>query len=205
MNGRQAWNIVVVVGTVVALSLVATSVIRAYWIRSEAEGCLVSIQKIKVGSSTIHDVQVLMGPYRKSEDERTVTFHGKVYTTHQYQFISNGPLLIGLFHPAMFTAGFDVENEVVISKNVGFGEEPYRQVSTSESMTEGFMHDTNLDGQASWIFVALYDPPVKMHVGLDERASDADRQAAFDYDLGCFTKLWGCWSVHDILPAVKGR
>ena len=53
------------------------------------------------------------------------------------------------------------------------------------------------------MLTGVYDPPVKMEVFLDTRASGMDRKTAYAYNLGCFTTLTGCKSVYEILLTVR--
>jgi hypothetical protein len=59
---------------------------------------------------------------------------------------------------------------------------PYCSVGTLESIVLS-EHIQALHDSASGMIVSVFDPPSKMHVSLNPRASDAVRKSAYDYDL----------------------
>lgn len=186
----------------VALIGVTGCISYSCYIRWQAERCLKAVQQLQVGSSTDEDVRKVLEPFRRFERDGTAMIYGRDYPLRTYLFKNNGFHLLGIFHPTLFQASLTFRNGVVIERGVSFYQEPHHSVGTRESIT-GLLQNTSLDESSSGILVGVYDPPQKMDVFLDTRASDTARKTAYEYNLACFTSLSGCRSVYEILPSVK--
>jgi hypothetical protein len=190
----------VLVGT--ALIAISGCVLYSFYVRSQAERCLKAVQQLHLGSSTEADAGKALGAFGRFERDGTAMILGKDYPLHTYRFKNNGFHLLGVFHPALFQASLTFKNGVLIERSASFFQEPYHTVITRESMA-GLLQNASLDENPSGMIAGVYDPPAKMDVFLDTRASDTDRKAAYEYNLGCFTSLSGCRTVYEILPTVK--
>lgn len=186
----------------VALIAISGCVLYSFYVRWQAEKCLEAVQQFHLGSSTEKDAHQALGAFGRFEKDGTAMILGKDYPLHTYQFKNNGFHLLGVFHPALFQASLTFKDGVLIERSASFFQEPYHQVITRESIA-GLLQNASLDESPSGMIAGVYDPPAKMDVFLDTRASDTDRKAAFEYNLGCFTSLTGCKSVYEILPTVK--
>jgi len=128
---------------------------------------------------------------------------GSDYSLHTYQINNSGNHLLGIFKPTYFQIGLTYRPDgVVIEMSASLSQMPYRSVVTIESIIRS-EHIQALHDSTSGVIVNVFDPPLKMNVSLNPRASDADRKAAFDFNLGCFTSVFGCRSVYKILPGVE--
>lgn len=186
----------------IALVAVSGCVLYSFHIRWEAAKFLRVMQQLRVGSATREEARIALEPFHKYEIGGTAMINGKTYRTQIYRFENTGVHLLGIFHPSRFQGGVTFGDGIVIEKGCGFLTEPFRSVTTREWATR-LIKDSALDDSQSGMLVGVYDPPVRMAVSLDARASDADRSAAYEYSLDCFTSLTGCQSVYEILPAVK--
>ncbi len=194
-------------GTVlVGAALIAISgcILNSFYVRWQAEKCLEAARQLRLGSSTEEDARKALGAFGRFERDGTAMIQGKDYPLHTYQFKNNGFHLLGVFHPALFQASLTFKDRILIERSASFFQEPYHTVNTRESMA-GLLQNASLDESPSGMIAGVYDPPAKMDVFLDTRASDTDRKAAYEYNLGCFTSLSGCRTVYEILPAVKPR
>jgi hypothetical protein len=130
---------------------------------------------------------------------------GSDYPLHTYLFKNSGNHLLGLFKPTYFQVGLTSRPDgVVIEMSASLFQAPYPSVVTRESIIES-EHIQALRDSASGMIVSVFDPPLKMNISLNPRVSDAVRKSAYDYNLGCFTSVFGCRSVYKILPGVEHR
>jgi hypothetical protein len=191
---------------VVALIGIAGCVLYTFQIRWQAESCLNAIRQLHVGSSTQEDARKALEPFHRFETDGVAHFYKDRsrfdYPTYTYRIENRGFHLLAIFNPAMFGAGVIFRDGIVISKGAGFMQEPFHMVNTRETVP-GLMQNSSLDSNPTGMIVGRWDPPLKLNVDLDTRASEADRKAAFEYNLGCFTSILGCRSFHKILPGVK--
>ena len=188
----------------VALLVVSGCVLYSFYIRWQAEKCLDAMRGLNVGSATQQEVHEALRAFHGFETDGTATIHGKEYPTYTYRFDNTGFHLLRVFHPARFGMGFTFRDGVVIEKGAGFLQEPFHTANTQESLP-GLLHNSSLEESASGMTVGIYDPPVRMEVLLDTRASETSRKEAYDYNLACFTSLRGCESIYEILPYVKQK
>ena len=186
----------------VALVVISGCFLYTFYVRLQAEKCLQTMQQLRVGSSTREETQKILGRFRGFEVDGTAVINGEKYSSQTYRFENKGLHLLGIFHPARFQTGVIFRDGVVIVKSAGFLTEPFQTVGTRESVT-GLLQNVSLNESPSGILVGLYDPPKKMDIFLDTRASASTRKMAYGYNLACFTSLSGCRSVYEILPSVK--
>ena len=201
----MAFRVLIKSGTILlvaALIAISGCVLYSYRVRWQAEKCLQAMQQLSVGSSTADDARKLLEPFHGYEADGTAMINGKTYPTQTYRFENKGIHLLWIFHPARFQTGVTFRNGIVIERGAGFLMEPFQSVGTREGVT-GLLQNASLDESASGMLTWIYDPPVKMEVFLDTRASGTDRNTAYAYNLGCFTTLTGCKSVYEILPTVR--
>jgi hypothetical protein len=191
----------ILVGSVALIGIFGC-ILYSFYIRWQAEACLNAIRQLHVGSSTMEDARKLFAPFQRYETDGTADIAGKEYPTHTYLIGNTGVHLLGIFHKAGLGAGVTFRDGVVISKGAGFFQEPFYSVHARESIV-GLSPDPSVDETASGMIEDGEDSSPTMRVLLDTRASEKDRKAAFDYNLGCFTSLIGCRSVYEILPGVK--
>ena len=192
----------VILGT--TLAGISGCVFYSFFIRWEAEKCLEVVQQLHVGSTTEQDARKAMRPFRQFETDGTTRIEGKDYPTYTYQLENHGNHLLGIFHPARFQTGLTFRDGVLIERGAGFLTEPFLAVNTRESIT-GLLQNSSLDENASGVTIGVYDPPLKMDIFLDTRASTATQKAAYGYNLACFTYVRGCQDVHEILPELDHK
>jgi hypothetical protein len=187
-----------------AAALIGASgcVAYSYLMQWQAESCLKTILQLDVGSSTQVDALKAMKPFRRFEIVGTASFGGGNHPNYAYWITNNGFHLLGIFYPSRFSANLIFRDGIVVWRSAAFVQEPYHVVGTRETIT-GLLQDISLNENPTGMMVSVWDPPSRMDVDLDARASEADRKAAYDYNLGCFTSVFGCRSVYKILPGVK--
>jgi hypothetical protein len=188
---------------VLALIGIAGCVLYTFHVRFQAESCLNSVRQIHVGSSTQDEVRKTLDAYRCFETDGTAMISGKDYHTYSYLIKNSGFHLLKVFHPTQFGVSLTFLDGVVVEKYVILIREPFHLVVDTRETITGLMQDYLLSENPSGMLVGEWDPPSRMDVHLDARASEADRKAAFDYNLGCFTSVFGCRSVYKILPGVE--
>jgi len=154
------------------------------------------------GSSSLAEADKLLQPFRGFEVDGTATIFGADYPLHTYQFKNNGMHLLGIYRPTLFQAGLTFRDGIVIERSAGLFQEPDYSVGTRESLA-GLLQNTSLDESASGMIAGVYDPPTRMDVFLDTRASKTTLKDAYDYNLSCFTSLKGCRNVYDMLPGMR--
>jgi len=196
-----------IVAGLTALMLICVCVSLSFWVRLQAEECLHALQQIKVGESKEADVRKILEPFAKYEKEGTASILGKDYPLRAYWIENKGPHLIGVFSPARFGAGVIFRDGVVVDKGAGFTQ--YDRLSrvdyfvhTRESVP-GFMHKESLDESPTGVAIDKWEPPLQLGVFIDTRASRNANEAAFDFDLRCFTTFLGCRNLHEILPRMN--
>jgi len=177
-------------------------VFHSFHVRREAEACLSAIRQIRVGSSTVESADDALQPLRKYEKSETQQIDGERYLTYSYRFENNGLHLLGLFRPTGFEASLVVHDGLVVARGAGFIQDPFQMVNSHESII-GLFRNQLLDQSTSGVHVDGTDPPYRTEVFINSRASEADRKAAFDYNLSCFTSVTGCRSLDEILPGAK--
>ncbi len=186
----------------VALIGISGCVAYSFYVRWQAEKCLETMRQLHLGSSTEEDARNVLQPFSRFKSDGTAMIHGRDYPLRTYLFRNKGLHLLGIFHPALFQAGLTFRDGVLIERSASFFQEPYHAVNTRESIA-GLLQNASLNESASGMIAGVYDPPAKMDVFLDTRASDNLRKTAYEYNLACFTSLTGCSSVYEILPTVK--
>ncbi len=191
----------VVLGIVFVIGVLA-STLYTFHVRGQAEACLDSIKQIQVGTSTSQGVDKSMEPFRPFQTIGTVIFAGKSCTTYSYLIRNSGTHLLGILHTAALGATVTFRDGIVIKKSVYFFRGPFYQVTSTETI-RGVSRDQSLDQKPLGVDVWETDPLVKLDVFLDTRASEVDRNSAFDYNLGCFTSFTDCATVYRILPGAK--
>lgn len=177
-------------------------VFRSFQVRGEAEACLSAIRQIRVGSSTVKNADEVLQSLRKYEKDETQLIDGGKYLTYSYRFENKGAHLLGIIHPTGFEASLVFHDGVVVARGAGFIQDPFHMVNSHES-TAGLFHNQLLDQSTVGVFVDETDPPYRIEVFINSRASETDRKAAFDYNLSCFTSVIGCRSLDQILPGAK--
>ncbi len=185
-----------------ALIGISGCVLYSFQMRWKAEACLRTIRELHVGSTTQEDALKAMEPFRRFEIVGTATFDGKDHPNYAYWITNKGFHLLGLFYPSSLTANLIFRDGVLVWRSAALLQEPYHVVGTRETITD-LLQNVPLNESPSGMFVDVWDPPLRMEVFLDSRASEASRNAAYDYNLGCFTSVLGCHSIYKILPGVK--
>jgi hypothetical protein len=179
-------------------------VLYSFYIRWQAEKCLAVMRGLNVGSTTKQEAHEALRAFHGFETDGTATIDRKDYPTYTYRFDNTGFHPLRLFHPTRFGMGLTFRDGVIIEKGAGFLQEPFHTANTQESLP-GLLHNSSLEESTSGMIVGIYDPPVRMEVLLDTRASETSRKEAYEYNLACFTSLRGCESVYEILPNVKQK
>jgi len=174
----------IALGVTAAIAVwISTCVLYSYYVRWEAERCLRIFSQFRTGSTTIEEATKALGPFSRYEVDGTAREFGSDYTLHTYLFKNSGYHLLGLFKPTYFQVGFTFRSDgVVIERSASLFQVPYCSVGTLESIVLS-EHIQALHDSASGMIVSVFDPPSKMHVSLNPRASDAVRKSAYDYDL----------------------
>jgi hypothetical protein len=194
----------ITLGAAAAIAVwISACVFYSYYVRWEADRCLQIFSQFRTGSTTIEEASKALGPFGRYEVDGTAREFGSDYSLHTYLFKNSGNHLLGLFKPTYFQVGLTFRSDgVVIERSASLFQAPYRSVVTLESIVES-EHIQALHDSASGMIVSVFDPPLKMSVLLNPRASDAVRKSAYDYNLGCFTSVFGCRSVYKMLPGVE--
>lgn len=203
-NHMNVRTIIKTSASVLGLLLISLSACISYsfYVSRKAEKCLTALQQLRLGSSTEEEALQALQPFQRFEVAGTATIDGKDYSRRVYLFKNDGLHLLGIFHPALFQVSLTFRDRVVFERSASFYQEPSHEVITRESIA-GLSQNPNLAEYSSGMMVGVYDPPVRMDIFLDTRASAADRKAAYQFNLACFSSLHGCSSVYEILPGVK--
>ncbi len=215
-------RVIVKVGTillgVIALIGIGGCVCNSFRVRWQAEACLNLIRLLHVGSSTMEDANMLLKPFNRIEKDGTASIYGKPYqaysyTTHSYAVHSylienKGLHLLGIFPRTHFEITLFFGDGLLVGKGASFAQDRYMPKAATYSADSletipGLMSDVPLAENPSGMILRSSGTPFRLEVLLDARASEADRKAAFDFDLGCFTSVFGCRSVYEILPGVE--
>lgn len=179
----------------------------SFRIRWQAQACLDALQKLHVGTSTMEDARKVLAPFHRFEKDGTTSISGKEYPIHTYSIDNKGFHLLGIFSPTRFGTGLIFRNGIVIDKGAGFTQEnripKVSYIVRTRETVPGLMQNFSLESNPSGMIVGVWDPSSKLDVFLDTRASEADRKAAYNYNLGCFTSIFGCRGVYQILPGVE--
>lgn len=188
--------------TVALVALMTTCVFYSYYVRWEAERCLRIFSRFRTGSTTVEEANEALRPFSRFEVNGTARVYGSDYSLRTYLFKNDGIRLLGLFHATYFQVGLTSRQDgVVIEMSASLFQAPYRSVVTRESIVES-QHIQALRDSASGMIVSVFDPPVRMNVLLNPRASDEVRKSAYGYNLTCFTALHGCQALSELLPTV---
>ena len=190
------------VGAVVCLCLFSGIGCVGYtrYLRFCAQYCLEKVGRLQIGTTTLQDAERALWPLRRFESLGNFNTHRGELPYYTYLFKNSGLHLLGVYQPTLFQIGLIYRNGILVEKIVSLSQgSPNVTASTRESEV-GFLQNAALDRARSGIVVGIYSPPSRMQIIFDERASERDRRDAFRYDLGCFTAVLGCRTVHRLLP-----
>jgi hypothetical protein len=193
--------------TAVAAALIvktSISLLCAYQQRERASECLLIIQQIKVGSSAERDVQSALAAFRKYEKAEAQPSTGGDYHSYAYWFDNDSFRIPLVSSYQRFACVVMYHNGIVFDKSVGYiRRNPFTNRLTwigSRETVLGFRQDSALDHSSNGVKVTRDS---KVLIDIDTRAPAPMRKAAFDYNLGCLTSLFGCQNAEAILPDIK--
>jgi hypothetical protein len=202
MSYRLIGKLALLLSIGAGLVAAASFAICSFRVRWEAERCLNAAMRLHVGLSKLNDARKIMEPFRQFETDRAAMIDGRSCQYFTYRLENRGPHLLGLHRPTQFAASLVFCGQNLVERDASFIDQGSLIVGTKETII-GFRKTTYPAESPSGMFVGVYDPPSRMDVFLDTRASESDRESAYAYNLGCFTAILSCQSVHQVLPRVK--
>lgn len=195
---------IVKVALIVFVGLGLASGAYSYYMRQQAESCLSVIKSLRLGSECLSESREKLARFKKFETQGVTNINGKNYQTWVYRFENRPSTFWGIFRPARFETGMTFDSAALVAVGAGMAQRDSLMVGTQETIF-GLLGNKALDDNGRGMIIGLYDPPSRMNVILDSRASEKNRELAFSYKFHCFTSILGCRDGREILPQITNR
>lgn len=180
---------------VIAVVAIVGSILQSINVQRKAERFLAKANQLTVGSSTYGQTVNMLQEFHSYEASYGPC--SPVKCELEYRFDNIGVRALKITPPTGFYFSLEFRDGLLVGKRAVLG-----QGICCVALVQEVKFSPAKSIQTPSYELIPNGAPYKVIVKLDTRATAEERNAAYEFNLGCLTTLGGCKDAHQLLPSV---
>ena len=193
MTRRTARFIICSLALIIAVP--ALAIVQAFAARSDANQFLADVKKLRVGKSSLVDLNTLSAKYRTYATPDGIECNQKLCTVFFY-FGNKWLARIGLSAASRFGGGITAQEGTISKIDLALMTDAAYSASVVEVLATPNSTPYKVEGRIATFGTTDFTLTVRLTSG----ASEELRRKAYNFNLSCLTKLEGCKNAREMLP-----